>query len=201
MNAALRLPSLNLPFLIFRTILQKAGEALLMTATLYGVGFGILSMGGAMPMVARSIIFHPSLATMLKTVGPIAFGIVFALLLFAESIAGLNWLTRNTQFGIRLSSAFRSWKVVMLVKAHPELSTLAFAISLVLAITVLHPAAHPPKPPVYRTFPPANKALLHFEGESASPKGVPAMIWTRNISGPAKIKSLGDGRYLVQMIR
>lgn len=205
MNATLRLPSLHLPFLIFRTMLRKAGEALLITATLYGMAFGMLSVTGVMPMFARSVIFHPHLAVLLKTVIPIAYAAIFASLLFAETVGGLVWLGQNSQYGARLSAQIQSWKIVTWIKAHQYLATF-LAISGVILVCAMLPSAHPvtpPMPPAPLPFHPANKVLLHFEGESevSTSNKYPPMIWTRNISGPAKIKNLGDGRYLVQMIR
>ena len=209
MNAALRLPSLNLPFLIFRTILRKAIEALTITTFLYGIFFVILSMGGAMPLFSRAIIFHPHLAVLLKNGLPIAYAIIFALLLFAETVGGLVWLAQNSETSARLTAYIQSWKIAAWVKARKNLFSLLGlllgATLLILLIVILPSARHVPAPPVVPIaaphFHPTNRALLHFEGEVSISNKYPPMIWTQNISGPAKIKNLGDGRYLVQMIR
>lgn len=204
MNAALRLPSLNLPFLIFRTILRKAIEALTITTFLYGIFFVIFSMGGAMPLFSRAIIFHPHLAVLLKNGLPIAYAIIFALLLFAETVGGLVWLAQNSETGARLSARIQSWRITIWIETHPHLSTL-LAVAGVILVCAMLPSAHPvPPPKVPLTAPhfhPKNRVLLHFGVESKISAKNPYTPWTRNISGPAKIKSLGDGRYLVQMIR
>jgi hypothetical protein len=167
----------------------------------FGFLFVLFCFGSALPMFSRNVIFHPGMVMWLKAgfVLIVAIYLLWALIsvmfLFMERMAehypilgkigvGLMFLLVA---GVVTGMVYSGWK--------------AKPVKVLL----------PPLPPSILPMP-ADRVLLHMHIATPHMKKLPARtsaaipppwaLWTTtNIVGTATVKSLGQGRYEIQMIQ
>ena len=173
-------------------------------AVVYGLFFALLSFGSALPMFSRQVIFHPGTVLWLKA----GFVLIVAIyLLWVLSYVTIRFMGRMAE------------RYPILEKIGVGLLLLAILL-LVAGMVYNGWSAKPvkiPSPPQKATFStlvPSDRVLLHIHTSTphtknlstrtsaALPPPPPWTLWTTtNIVGTATVKSLGHGRYEIQMIQ
>lgn len=173
-------------------------------AVVYGLFFALLSFGSALPMFSRQVIFHSGTVLWLKA----GFVLIVAIyLLGAVGGVMIGWMER-------------------MAARHPVLETIGWGLFALMAVSLLvyvvyagwnaKPAPFPtPEVTALTVRPlPPDRVLLHIHIATDQPKKIPAHTsaalsppppwspWTTtNMVGTATVKSLGHGRYEIQMIQ
>jgi hypothetical protein len=177
-------------FLIW--LANQTALALGLATLIYGLFFVLFCFGSVLHLFARAIIFSPGFVHALKTgYITIAAYFLFAILMY--------YLVRTLEMATSWITARRPWwrTVLDLIFAWlVGLPLLIFGLSLQRSY-----APTPPK--VSALLAPSDRVLLHFGfviPTSRSERNIPPLWGTRNLVGRATIKSLGHGRYMVQML-
>lgn len=165
--------------------------AFVFASTLFGAMFALFYSGSALPMVARTLIFHP-------VIGDFWFDVFDALMVvYLITVAG---------------AAVFSWS-----KRYPILGKIGWGMfwlmMFLLAVGFTYITWHGGKPGKISPLPytvswakPQDRVLLHLVVPSAkkslrASKGT-VPLWTHtNIVGTATIKTLGHGRYEIRMLQ
>ena len=166
----------------------------------FGFSFVLLCFGAALPLFSRNVIFHPGMVMWLKA----GFVLIVAIYLLWALISVMILLMERMaehypilgKIGVGLMFLLVAGMVTGMVysgwKAKPAKALL------------------PPPPPSIRPMP-ADRVLLHMHSATKVPTRASAALphppswmppWTTiNIVGTATVKSLGQGRYEIQMIQ
>ena len=188
----------------FTWIIRQVFFAGVWAAAVYGLFFALLCFGSALPMFSRQVIFHPGTVMWLKA----GFVLIVAIyLLGAVGGVMIGWMER-------------------LAARHPVLKTIGWGLFALMAVSLLVYVVYagwnakpaPPTPPdvtapQIQALPP-DRVLLHMHIATPHRKKLPARtsaalpppppwgLWTTtNMVGTATVKSLGHGRYEIQMIQ
>ena len=188
----------------FAWIIRQVFFAGVLAAVVYGLFFALLSFGSALPMFSRQVIFHPGTVLWLKA----GFVLIVAIyLLWVLSYVTIRFMGRMAE------------RYPILEKIGVGL--LLLAILLLVAGMVYNgwnakPAPFPtPEATALTVRPlPPDLVLLHIHIATDQPNKIPAHTsaalppppqwspWTTtNMVGTATVKSLGHGRYEIQMIQ
>ena len=187
----------------FVWIIRQVFFAGVWAAALFGLFFALLSFGSALPMFSRQVIFHPGIVLWLKA----GFVLIVAIyLLRAVGNVMIGWMGR-------------------LATRYPVLEKIGAGLFTLMVVSLLVDVVYtgwnakptrilPPSPPVFLALtPPPDRVLLHMHIATPHTKKLPTRtsaalppppwtLWTTtNVVGTATVKSLGHGRYEIQMIQ
>lgn len=188
----------------FVWIIRQVFWAFVSASTLFGIFFTVAYWGNALPMTARAIIFYPNVINHWTDVF-VGFMVVYLL-----------WVLSNVMIRFMGRMAER----------YPILETIGWGLLALLVCSLLaavvytgwnvKPAPFPTleaTAPTVRPLPP-DRVLLHMHIATPHTKKLPARTsaalppppqwspWTTtNMVGTATVKSLGHGRYEIQMIQ
>lgn len=188
----------------FVWIVRQVFSAMTVAFALFGLFFALLCFGFALPMFSRQVIFHPGTVLWLKA----GFVLIVAIyLLWVLSYVTIRFMGR-------------------MAERYPILEKIG--VGLLLLVTLLLVAGmvyngwsakpvkipSPPQKATFSTLVPSDRVLLHMHiatphtknlstrTSAALPPPPPWTLWTTtNIVGTATVKSLGHGRYEIQMIQ
>ena len=188
----------------FTWIIRQVFFAGVCAAAVFGAFFVLFCFGSALPMFSRNVIFYPGMVMWLKA------GFVLIVVIYLMVAVGgvmIGWMNR-------------------LAARYPILEKIGLGLlSLVILLLVAgmvytgwnaKPAPFPTPEataPTVRPLPP-DRVLLHMHiatphrkklpvrTSAALPPPPPWRLWTTtNMVGTATVKSLGHGRYEIQMIQ
>jgi hypothetical protein len=188
----------------FVWIVRQVFSAMTVAFALFGLFFALLSFGSALPMFSRNVVFHPGMVMWLKA------GFVLIVAIY------LLWVLSNVmiRFMGRMAERYPILEKI-------GLGLLSMVLFLLVAGMVYtgwnaKPASFPTPDvtaPQIQALPP-DRVLLHMHIATPHRKKLPARtsaalpppppwrLWTTtNMVGTAKVKSLGHGRYEIQMIQ
>ncbi len=195
------LPSFS--YLLFK----RAWMAVSVAVILYGILFVAICLGGQLPSFGRLIVFDADTASAFRNGFWIIAGISYLIFLISD---GLNRVESSK--GWKLLMRFANEKIERLNQwgeQHYKLFSfllvcIMFSLLAFLFAVTSAPINTPDIPASAAIAPhwhPVDNVLIHLEGYEKNHAHAPRNImWSRNIVGPAKITSLGNGRYLVQTI-
>ena len=185
-------------------IIRQVFFACTWAAAVYGLFFALLCFGSALPMFSRNVIFHPGMVMWLKA------GFVLIVAIY------LLWSLSNVmiRFMGRMAERYPILKKI-------GLGLLSLVLFLLVAGMVYNgwnakpvKIPSPPQKATFSTLVPPDRVLLHMHIATPHTKKLPARTsaalppppswapWTTtNMVGTATVKSLGHGRYEIQMIQ
>ena len=180
-------------------IIRQVFFAGVWASTLFGLFFALLCFGSGLPMFSRQVIFHPGIVLWLK----VGFALIVAIYLL--------WVLITVMIGFAERMA----------EHYPILGKIGVGLLLLLMVSLLvflmnTPAQTPQSLQFVRRIMPPDRVLLHMQIATKSPTRASAVLpntplpipplpippWTTtDIVGTATVKSLGHGRYEIQMIQ
>ena len=188
----------------FVWIVRQVVSAMTVAFALFGLFFALLCFGFALPMFSRQVIFHPGIVLWLKA------GFVLLVAIYLMVAVGgvmIGWMGR-------------------LAARYPILEKIGVGLLLLMVFLLVVDVAHTewsakpvkipslPQKATFSTLVPSDRVLLHMHiatphtkklstrTSAALPPPPPWRLWTTtNMVGTAKVKSLGHGRYEIQMIQ
>ncbi|MBU2853358.1 hypothetical protein [Acidithiobacillus ferriphilus] len=172
-------------------LVRQAALALTFATLIYGTFFVLLCFGSVLPAFSRTVIFDSGTVRALE----IGYVVITAFFFLMRLLFGMGQMVERTG----------PW----LIARYPWLATVGLITFLIGAVTlmtyvILQPSPHIVPPPAAVKMPmPSDRVLLHFNFVIPTPRSEQklAPLWgTRNLAGKATIKSLGHGRYMVQML-
>ena len=188
----------------FAWMVRQVLFASVCAAAVYGLFFALLCFGSALPMFSRDVVFHPGMVMWLKA------GFILIVAIY------LMWVLSYVMIRFMERMAAR----------HPILETIGWGLFALMAVSLLvyavytgwnaKPAPFPtPEATAFTVRPlPPDRVLLHIHIATDQPNKIPAHTsaalppppqwspWTTtNMVGTATVKSLGHGRYEIQMIQ
>ncbi|ACK78793.1 hypothetical protein RU820_05915 [Acidithiobacillus ferrooxidans] len=196
------LPSFS--YLLFK----RAWMAVSVAVIWYGILFVAICLGGQLPSFGRLIVFDADTTSAFRNGFWIIAGIAYLIFLISD---GLNRVESSK--GWKLLVRFADEKIErpanQWMEQHYKLSSfllvcIMFSLLAFLFALTSAPINTPDIPTSVAVAPhwhPVDKVLIHQEGYEKNHAHAPRNImWSRNIVAPAKITSLGNGRYLIQTI-
>ena len=194
----------SFPSLLFK----RAWMAVIVAVILYGILLVAICLGGQLPSFGRLIVFDADTTSAFRNGFWIIAGIAYLIFLISD---GLNRVESSK--GWKLLVLFANEKIErpanQWMEQHYKLSSFLIVCIMISIFAFLFAASRAPVnasdiPASVAVAPhwhPVDKVLIHQEGYEKNHAHAPRNImWSRNIVGPAKITSLGNGRYLVQTI-
>ena len=188
----------------FAWIARQVFFASVWAAAVYGLFFALLCFGSALPMFSRDVVFHPGMVMWLKA----GFVLIVAIyLMIAVGGVMIGWMNRLAARYPILEKI--GWSLLLLVvlllvvdvvhtgwnakPAHNDATAIAASTVLSLPPDRVLLDMHIATP---------HREKLPARTSAALPPPPPWRLWTTtNMVGTAKVKSLGHGRYEIQMIQ
>jgi hypothetical protein len=196
------LPSFS--YLLFK----RAWMAVSVAVIWYGTLFVAICLGGQLPSFGRLIVFDADTTSAFRNGFWIIAGIAYLIFLISD---GLNRVESSK--GWKLLVLFANEKIErpanQWMEQHYKLSSFLIVCIMISIFAFLFAASRAPvnasdipaSVAVAPPWHPVDKVLIRLEGYEKNRAHAPRnIIWTRNIVDPAKITSLGNGRYLIQTL-
>lgn len=195
-----RKSSPSFPYLLFK----RAWMAVSVAVILYGILFVAICLGGQLPSLGRLIVFDADTASAFRNGFWIIAGIAYLIFLISDGLdrveSSKGWKLLMRFANEKIERPANQW-----MEQHHKLSSfliVCIMISFVAFLFAVPVPVNTSKIPVSAPHRhPVDKVLIHLEGYKKKHAHAPRnIIWSRNIVAPAKITSLGNGRYLIQTI-
>ncbi|MEB8486567.1 MULTISPECIES: hypothetical protein [Acidithiobacillus] len=188
----------------FAWIIRQVFWAFVSASTLFGIFFTVAYWGNVLPMMARAIIFYPNAINHWTDVF-VGFMVVY--LLWVLSYVTIRFMGR-------------------MAERYPILEKIGVGLLLLVILLLVAGMVYngwsakpvkipsPPQKATFSTLVPSDRVLLHIHTSTPHTKKLPTHTsaalppppqwspWTTtNMVGTATVKSLGHGRYEIQMIQ